>query len=165
MPLSVVILAAGQGKRMASDLPKVLQPLAGRPLLAHVVASARALEPEAIHVVYGHGGESVRAAFAGADIRWALQAEQKGTGHALMQAMPGVPDNHTLLVLFGDVPLIRAGTLAGLVARAGPASLALLSARNARSTRSTPACSLRRRRSCAPGSARSGPTTHRGSTI
>src|SRR5688572_24593862 len=129
MPLSVVILAAGQGKRMASDLPKVLQPLAGRPLLAHVVATARALEPEAIHVVYGHGGESVRAAFAGADIRWALQAEQKGTGHALMQAMPGVPDNHTLLVLFGDVPLLRAGTLAGLVARAGPASLALLSAR------------------------------------
>jgi bifunctional UDP-N-acetylglucosamine pyrophosphorylase/glucosamine-1-phosphate N-acetyltransferase len=129
MPLSVVILAAGQGKRMASDLPKVLQPLAGRPLLAHVVATARALKPEAIHVVYGHGGESVRAAFAGADIHWALQAEQKGTGHALMQAMPGVPDNHTLLVLFGDVPLIRAGTLAGLVARAGPASLALLSAR------------------------------------
>ena len=65
MPLTVVILAAGQGKRMASDLPKVLQPLAGRPLLAHVVATARALEPEAIHVVYGHGGERVRAAFAG----------------------------------------------------------------------------------------------------
>ena len=129
MPLSVVILAAGQGKRMGSDLPKVLQPLAGRPLLAHVVATARALDPEAIHVVYGHGGERVRAAFAGADIRWALQAEQKGTGHALMQAMPGVPDGHVLLVLYGDVPLIRVKTLEGLVARAGPTTLALLSAR------------------------------------
>ena len=71
----------------------------------------------------------MRAAFAGADIRWALQAEQKGTGHAVMQAMPGVPDGHALLVLYGDVPLIRAETLAGLVARAGPAALALLSAR------------------------------------
>ena len=129
MPLSVVILAAGQGKRMASDLPKVLQPLAGRPLLAHVVATARALKPEAIHVVYGHGGERVRAAIAGADIHWVLQAEQKGTGHALMQAMPGVPDGGSLLVLYGDVPLIRRETLAGLVARAGPGSLALLSAR------------------------------------
>ena len=129
MPLTVVILAAGQGKRMASDLPKVLQPLAGRPLLAHVVATARALKPEAIHVVYGHGGERVREAFAGEEIRWALQAEQKGTGHALMQAMPGVPDGHALLVLYGDVPLMRAETLGGLVARAGPATLALLSAR------------------------------------
>jgi bifunctional UDP-N-acetylglucosamine pyrophosphorylase/glucosamine-1-phosphate N-acetyltransferase len=129
MPLSVVILAAGQGKRMASDLPKVLQPLAGRPLLSHVVATARALGPDAIHVVYGHGGERVRAAIAGEDVRWALQAEQKGTGHALAQAMPGVPDGHVVLVLYGDVPLIRAGTLEDLVARAGPASLALLSAR------------------------------------
>lgn len=129
MPLSVVILAAGQGKRMASDLPKVLQPLAGRPLLAHVVATARALDPDAIHVVHGHGAERVRAAIGGADIRWALQAEQKGTGHAVQQAMPGVPDGHTVLVLYGDVPLIRAGTLRGLLARAGPKSLALLSAK------------------------------------
>jgi CTP:molybdopterin cytidylyltransferase MocA len=91
MPLTVVILAAGQGKRMGSDLPKVLQPLAGRPLLAHVVETARALGPAAIHVVYGHGGELVRAAFAGTELGWALQAEQKGTGHALMQAMPAVP--------------------------------------------------------------------------
>ncbi len=129
MPLSVVILAAGQGKRMASGLPKVLQPLAGRPLLAHVVATARALRPEAIHVVYGHGGEQVRAALGTADLHWALQAEQKGTGHALMQAMPGVPDGHTLLVLYGDVPLIRVETLSGLVARAGADAVALLSAR------------------------------------
>jgi len=129
MPLSVVILAAGQGKRMGSDLPKVLQPLAGRPLLAHVVATARALQPDAIYVVHGHGAEQVRAAIPGGDIRWSLQAEQKGTGHAVAQAMPGVPDGHTALVLYGDVPLIRAETLADLAKRAGPASIALLSAR------------------------------------
>jgi len=129
MPLSVVILAAGQGKRMQSDLPKVLQPLAGVPLLGHVVATARALGADAVHVVHGHGADRVRAAMAGVDLRWALQAEQKGTGHALVQAMPGVPDGHTVLVLYGDVPLIRAATLADLVARAGPDSLALLSAR------------------------------------
>ncbi len=129
MPLSVVILAAGQGKRMKSELPKVLQPLAGRPLLAHVVATARSLDPVAIHVVHGHGAGEVRAAIAGDDIRWALQAEQKGTGHAVAQAMPGVPDGHDVLVLYGDVPLIRAATLRDLVARCGPNSLALLSAR------------------------------------
>jgi bifunctional UDP-N-acetylglucosamine pyrophosphorylase/glucosamine-1-phosphate N-acetyltransferase len=114
---------------MGSDLPKVLQPLAGRPLLAHVIETARALGPAAIHVVYGHGGERVRAAFAGTELGWALQAEQKGTGHALMQAMPAVPDGHAVLVLYGDVPLIRTKTLEGLVARAGTARLALLSAR------------------------------------
>jgi bifunctional UDP-N-acetylglucosamine pyrophosphorylase/glucosamine-1-phosphate N-acetyltransferase len=129
MPVSVVILAAGQGKRMGSDLPKVLQPLAGRPLLAHVVATARRLVPAAIHVVHGHDAERVRAAIAGDDIRWVLQAKQKGTGHALMQAMPGVPDGHTVLVLYGDVPLIRAETLRDLVARAGPGALAMLSTR------------------------------------
>ncbi len=129
MPLSVVILAAGQGKRMKSELPKVLQPLAGRPLLAHVVATARSLRPAAIHVVHGHGAETVRAAIAGDDVVWVLQAEQKGTGHAVAQAMPGVPDGHDVLVLYGDVPLIRATTLAGLVARVGPDALALLSAR------------------------------------
>jgi bifunctional UDP-N-acetylglucosamine pyrophosphorylase / glucosamine-1-phosphate N-acetyltransferase len=129
MPLSVVILAAGQGKRMASDLPKVLQPLAGWPLLAHVVATARALDPDAIHVVHGHGADRVRAAIAGGDIRWVLQAEQKGTGHAVMQAMPGVPDDQAVLVLYGDVPLIRVETLKDLLARSGPKSLALLSAR------------------------------------
>ena len=131
MPLSVVILAAGQGKRMGSDLPKVLQPLAGRPLLAHVVATARGLRPDAIHVVHGHGAGAVRTSIPGDDIRWVLQAEQKGTGHAVAQAMPGVPDGHAVLVLYGDVPLIRAETLAGLAGRAGPASIALLSAKPA----------------------------------
>jgi bifunctional UDP-N-acetylglucosamine pyrophosphorylase / glucosamine-1-phosphate N-acetyltransferase len=127
MPLTVVILAAGQGKRMNSDLPKVLQPLAGRPLLQHVLATARALDPSAIHVVYGHGGERVPAAFAGQPLVWVLQAEQHGTGHALAQAMPGVPDDHQLLVLYGDVPLVRVSTLRALLARAAPRTLALLS--------------------------------------
>src|SRR5215510_7154143 len=107
-PLSVVILAAGQGKRMKSDLPKVLQPLAGRPLLGHVVSRARALDPASIHVVYGHGGDQVRAALAAENLTWVLQAEQLGTGHAVAQAMPGVGDDELVLVLYGDVPLIRA---------------------------------------------------------
>ena len=128
MPLSVVILAAGQGKRMASDLPKVLQPLAGQPMLGHVIDTARRLKPAAIIVVHGHGAERVRAAFPAADIEWVLQAEQKGTGHAVMQAMPGIPDEHAVLVLYGDVPLVQGAALAGLVARAGPKALALLSA-------------------------------------
>jgi bifunctional UDP-N-acetylglucosamine pyrophosphorylase/glucosamine-1-phosphate N-acetyltransferase len=102
--LSVVILAAGQGKRMKSDLPKVLQPLAGRPLLRHVVETARSLKADAIHVVYGHGGEQVRAAFTNDGLQWALQAEQKGTGHAVMQAMPQMPDDHLVLVLYRRSP-------------------------------------------------------------
>jgi len=128
MSLSVVILAAGQGKRMVSDLPKVLQPLAGRPLLAHVVDTARQLRPDAIHVVHGHGGERVREALPDAGIQWVLQAEQLGTGHAVRQAMPAIPDEHIVLVLYGDVPLVRAATLASLVDRAGASSLALLTA-------------------------------------
>jgi bifunctional UDP-N-acetylglucosamine pyrophosphorylase / glucosamine-1-phosphate N-acetyltransferase len=125
-PLSIVILAAGQGKRMQSDLPKVLQPLAGQPLLGHVLATARALNPAALHVVHGHGGAQVQAAFRDADLHWALQAEQKGTGHALAQAMLAIPDDHLVLVLYGDVPLLRAGTLAQLLSLAGDRSLALL---------------------------------------
>ncbi|MFO1401669.1 MAG: bifunctional UDP-N-acetylglucosamine diphosphorylase/glucosamine-1-phosphate N-acetyltransferase GlmU [Steroidobacteraceae bacterium] len=125
-PLSIVILAAGQGKRMKSQLPKVLQPLAGRPLLAHVLDTAARLDAAATHVVYGHGGEQVRAALPEAPVHWALQAEQLGTGHAVQQAMPQVPDEHRVLVLYGDVPLLRAETLQGLVALAGPRSVALL---------------------------------------
>ena len=128
MPLSVIILAAGQGKRMASDLPKVLQPLAGRPLLAHVIDTARSLKPAAIYVVYGHGGERVREAIADSKIQWVLQAEQLGTGHAVLQAMPAIPDGHLVLVLYGDVPLVRSATLAELVTRAGATSIAVLTA-------------------------------------
>jgi bifunctional UDP-N-acetylglucosamine pyrophosphorylase/glucosamine-1-phosphate N-acetyltransferase len=126
MKLAVVILAAGQGKRMKSDLPKVLQPLAGVPLLAHVVSRARALQPSSIHVVYGHGGDAVRAAVRDSDLRWSLQAEQLGTGHAVMQAMPNVADDELVLVLYGDVPLVRADTLRQLIAAAGAKSMSLL---------------------------------------
>ena len=111
LDLSVIILAAGQGTRMRSDLPKVLQPLAGRPLLAHVLDCARELGASDVCVVYGHGGEAVRATFPAAGIRWALQAQQLGTGHAMLQAMPGTPETNRVLVLFGDVPLLTVGTL------------------------------------------------------
>ncbi len=114
--LHVVILAAGEGKRMKSALPKVLQPVAGRPMLAHVVEAARALEPAAVHVVYGHGGDQVREAFSGwNDLQWAEQDRQLGTGHAVAQAMPDVPDDARVLVLYGDVPLIRTETLQRLL--------------------------------------------------
>jgi bifunctional UDP-N-acetylglucosamine pyrophosphorylase/glucosamine-1-phosphate N-acetyltransferase len=116
-PLHVVILAAGEGKRMRSALPKVLQKIAGRPMLAHVIASADALGPAGIHIVYGHGGAAVRAAFADrTDLHWAEQAQQLGTGHAVLQAMPGIPDDARVLVLYGDVPLITAATLRRLLA-------------------------------------------------
>jgi bifunctional UDP-N-acetylglucosamine pyrophosphorylase/glucosamine-1-phosphate N-acetyltransferase len=126
MHLSVVILAAGQGKRMNSDLPKVLQPLAGQPLLQHVISAARGVNPDNIYVVYGHGGAQVQAALAHENVEWVLQAEQLGTGHAVMQAMCVIPDDHTVLVLYGDVPLIRSVTLQKLVAAAGEGALAML---------------------------------------
>jgi bifunctional UDP-N-acetylglucosamine pyrophosphorylase / glucosamine-1-phosphate N-acetyltransferase len=126
-PLHVVILAAGEGKRMRSALPKVLQPIAGQPMLAHVIAQARGAGAAVVHVVHGHGGEAVRAAFAGdGALRWAHQQRQLGTGHALQAAMPGVPDAARVLVLYGDVPLIRADTLADLVAAAGEDATAVL---------------------------------------
>ncbi len=111
MPLTAVILAAGQGKRMNSDRPKVLQPLAGRALLAHVLDAARDIKPDAINVVYGHGGDSVRECFPDADLAWSHQAEQLGTGHAVAQALPSIPDDHQVLVLCGDVPLVTAECL------------------------------------------------------
>jgi bifunctional UDP-N-acetylglucosamine pyrophosphorylase / glucosamine-1-phosphate N-acetyltransferase len=125
-PLSIVILAAGQGKRMKSALPKVLQPLAGRPLLKHVIDTARLLEPVGIHVVYGHGGDQVRDALKDEPVSWVLQAERLGTGHAVMQAMPSVPNDHVVLVLYGDVPLISRATLTELLVLAGSLKTALL---------------------------------------
>lgn len=127
MQLSVVILAAGQGKRMNSDLPKVLQPLAGEPLLQHVITAARALNPSNIYVVYGHGGAQVQAALAHQHVEWVLQADQLGTGHAVMQAMCLIPDDHIVLVLYGDVPLISGASLAKLIAAADTGALAMLS--------------------------------------
>jgi len=124
MPLDVIVLAAGLGKRMHSDLPKVLHPLAGRPLLAHVLEAAQSLSPRKTIVVHGHGAERVRAAFPDPQLAWALQAEQLGTGHAVMQAMPHVAADQ-VLILYGDVPLIRKATLERLCA-AGRGGLALL---------------------------------------
>jgi len=114
---------------MHSALPKVLQPIAGQPLLRHVLGAARALSPAAIHVVYGHGAENVRQAFAAdTDLNWVHQAEQLGTGHAVMQAIPAIPDDHRVLVLCGDVPLVRPETLERLLGEATNGELALLTA-------------------------------------
>src|SRR2546421_4300063 len=115
MPLDVIVLAAGQGKRMRSDLPKVLHPIAGRPLLAHVLDAARALGPRKTVVVHGHGAEKVRAAFATADVEWVLQAEQLGTAHAVRQALPRLAGDGEVVVLYGDVPLVRPASLKRLV--------------------------------------------------
>lgn len=126
-PLHVIVLAAGEGKRMKSSIAKVLLPLAGRPMLAHVLDAARALGPDCVHVVYGHRGEQVRAAFEGQeDLAWVEQAEQLGTGHAVRLALEGVPDPARVLVLYGDVPLLQASTLQPVVE--ARASLAVLAA-------------------------------------
>ena len=127
-PLSVLILAAGQGKRMNSDLPKVLQPLAGRALLWHVLDTSATLGAAAVHVVYGHGGEAVRAACSGAKVSWIHQSEQLGTGHAVQQAAAQLPDAHRVLILYGDVPLISAATLNELQVAAGAQGIGLLTA-------------------------------------
>ena len=126
MGLSIVILAAGQGTRMRSVLPKVMQPLAGRPLLRHVVDTARLLAADDVCVVYGHGGDTVKAAFAGDGLRWALQAEQHGTGHAAQQAMPDTPDANRVLILFGDVPLLGLRTLETLIRETGTDEMSIL---------------------------------------
>lgn len=128
MNLSVIILAAGQGTRMRSKLPKVLHAVGGQPMLAHVVRTARALEPKAVHVVYGHGGEQVRAALHALPVQWVEQAQQLGTGHAVAQALPQVTDDQTVLVLYGDVPLTGADTLQRLLAAAWDGALGLLTA-------------------------------------
>ena len=109
--MNIVILAAGMGKRMHSALPKVLHPLAGQPLLSHVIDTARSLAPTRLVVVIGHGGEAVRAAVAAPDVQFAVQEQQLGTGHALAQALPLLDPNQPTLVLYGDVPLTRASTL------------------------------------------------------
>ena len=124
--MEVVVLAAGQGKRMRSVLPKVLQPIAGQPMLAHVLAAARALQPARICVVYGHGGEVVRERLDAGDLAWARQEPQLGTGHAVQQALPHLNDGEAALVLYGDVPLIGVPTLRRLADAAGSARVALL---------------------------------------
>ena len=115
MKLEVIVLAAGQGTRMRSRLPKVLHPLAQRPLLSHVLDTARSLSPARIHVVIGHGGGQVRETLDADDISWVRQDQQLGTGHAVLQAMPVIDPDSTVLVLYGDVPLLRGETLARLI--------------------------------------------------
>ncbi len=100
MPVDIVILAAGQGTRMKSELPKVLQPLAGRPMLEHVLERSADLDAESIHVVYGYGGHQVPKALADWPVQWILQEQQLGTGHAVTQAMPGIADDSVVLVLY-----------------------------------------------------------------
>ncbi len=114
MKLSIIILAAGLGKRMNSDLPKVLHCLADKPLLQHVIDTAMSLQPESIQVVYGHGGEQVRNTLANLPVQWVEQKQQLGTGHAVAQAIPNIADDNIVLVLYGDVPLINSVTLQGL---------------------------------------------------
>ncbi|MEQ1816571.1 MAG: bifunctional UDP-N-acetylglucosamine diphosphorylase/glucosamine-1-phosphate N-acetyltransferase GlmU [Nitrosomonas sp.] len=126
--LNIVILAAGEGKRMCSSLPKVLHTLAGRSLLMHVTNTARLLSPDKICIVIGHGGEIVKQSIAGDDLTWVLQPQQLGTGHALMQTLPHLDRDGLTLVLYGDVPLISTQTLRELIAKAEEKHCVLLTA-------------------------------------
>ncbi|MEM7408274.1 MAG: bifunctional UDP-N-acetylglucosamine diphosphorylase/glucosamine-1-phosphate N-acetyltransferase GlmU [Pseudomonadota bacterium] len=128
MPIEIVILAAGQGTRMRSTLPKVLHDLGGRPLLGHVMDTAAVLNPTRLCVVYGHGGDTVMSTFADRDATWVHQSEQRGTGHAVLQAAPHLSDEAVVLILFGDVPLVRSETLEAAAAIASQDKLAVVSA-------------------------------------
>ncbi|BEH74171.1 bifunctional UDP-N-acetylglucosamine diphosphorylase/glucosamine-1-phosphate N-acetyltransferase GlmU [Edwardsiella tarda] len=125
-PLSVVILAAGKGTRMYSDLPKVLHPLAGKPMVQHVIDSALTLGAHKVHLVYGHGGELLQSRLAGQPLNWVLQAQQLGTGHAMQQAAPYFADDEDILMLYGDVPLIATATLQRLIAAKPQGGIGLL---------------------------------------
>ena len=115
MSTTVIILAAGKGTRMRSSLPKVLQPLAGRPLLGHVIETAKKLNADNIITIYGHGGEQVQAAFTAQKIKWVEQSEQLGTGHAVQMTLPVLPQDGVSLILSGDVPCINPFTLQKLL--------------------------------------------------
>ncbi|AIR88868.1 bifunctional UDP-N-acetylglucosamine diphosphorylase/glucosamine-1-phosphate N-acetyltransferase GlmU [Pseudomonas cremoricolorata] len=125
MSLDIVILAAGQGTRMRSALPKVLHPVADKPMLGHVIHSARQLQPRGIHVVIGHGADQVRERLAADDLNFVMQDKQLGTGHAVAQALPAITAE-TVLVLYGDVPLIEVETLKRLLSKANEQQLGLL---------------------------------------
>ena len=126
MTTEVVILAAGQGTRMRSRLPKVLHQLAGKPMVSHVIDSAKKIQADAIHVVVGHGAEQVKQTLADNELHWAIQEQQLGTGHAVAQAMPAIKPESTVLIAYGDVPLITAETLTGLIEAANDKTLSLL---------------------------------------
>jgi bifunctional UDP-N-acetylglucosamine pyrophosphorylase/glucosamine-1-phosphate N-acetyltransferase len=124
--IEVIILAAGQGSRMRSALPKVLHKVAGKPMLSHVIDSALALKPLAVHVVVGHGGDQVISATGDQALQWVRQQQQLGTGHAVAQAMPNVQADSLVLIAYADVPLVKTGTLEALLAVADNSTLALL---------------------------------------
>lgn len=126
MSLSVVVLAAGKGTRMRSALPKVLHPIAHKPMVQHVIDTARTLAPSHVHVIYGHGGDVLMDKLAGQALNFVEQAQQLGTGHAVQQVVPHVGDNETVLILYGDVPLTRTETLQALLDAAASTPLALL---------------------------------------
>lgn len=126
MKLSVIILAAGQGKRMKSALPKVMHKLAGLPMLEHVYLRSLDLSANDIHIVYGHGGEHLHEYCNDFDVEWVLQDEQLGTAHAVQQASPHINDEHVVLILYGDVPLIKSDTLKHLVNSVTAETIALL---------------------------------------
>lgn len=126
MGLSVIILAAGQGTRMRSQLPKVLHPLAGKPILQWIVDAAQQLKPTDIYIVYGHGGEQVQAAITGDNLTWVQQKQQLGTGHAVQQVLPHLKNNQQVLVLVGDTPLINPETLKRLLAHTKSGNVGLL---------------------------------------
>ncbi|MCP1065951.1 bifunctional UDP-N-acetylglucosamine diphosphorylase/glucosamine-1-phosphate N-acetyltransferase GlmU [Serratia symbiotica] len=127
--MSVVILAAGKGTRMCSDLPKVLYPLAGKPMVQHVIDAAMKLGAQNIHLVYGHGGDQLKSTLSDGALNWVIQVEQLGTGHAMQQAAPYFSDNEDVLMLYGDVPLISVETLTRLLAAKPQGGIGLLTVR------------------------------------
>lgn len=126
MNIFPIILAAGQGTRMRSALPKVLHPIAGKPMLQHVIEACQSLDATSLAVVYGHGGDLVRERITTSSLHWVLQAEQKGTGHAVAQAIDLVQDSDIVLIAYGDVPLIRSTTLQSLAHGLQDAALCIL---------------------------------------
>ncbi|MRJ44280.1 bifunctional UDP-N-acetylglucosamine diphosphorylase/glucosamine-1-phosphate N-acetyltransferase GlmU [Idiomarina loihiensis] len=126
MKLRVVILAAGKGTRMRSELPKVLHKVANKPMVEHVIDTARSLKPDAINLIYGHGGDQLKQAIAGDDLTWVEQREQLGTGHAVQQVIPHLKSNEKVIILYGDVPLLTESTLIKLVTASANTSLGLL---------------------------------------
>ena len=126
MSTTVIILAAGKGTRMRSKLPKVLQPLAGRPLLGHVIETAKKLNAQNIITIYGHGGELVKQSFAQEQIEWVEQAEQLGTGHAVQMTLPVLPQDGISLILYGDVPLVRLSTLEQLLEASSQSGIGMI---------------------------------------
>src|SRR5690606_2477779 len=124
--LDILVLAAGKGTRMRSDLPKVLHPIGGKPLVKHVLETARQVGGDRIMVIVGHGAELVEERMAASDVSFVLQAQQLGTGHAVQQALSQLRDDATVLILYGDVPLTRAETLKKLIAGVSGSQMGLL---------------------------------------